>query len=268
MSPHARLTRKARALLGVYYAHMLEYRAEIFFWALAHTLPFIMMGAWVEAARGGDFALGPADFARYFMAVFIVRQLTVVWVIWDFEVEVVEGKLASRLMQPIDPVWRHVAAHLGERLARLPFAAALVALFLWLYPQARFTPSLSDLALFLVAVHVSFATFFLLQYTLSMLAFWTERASALWDFGFLAYFLLSGLLAPLEVYPPAVREVALWTPFPYLLDVPANLLLGRPPVSGSLATAAAVLGAWCLVLLALNRFLWRRGLRHFSAMGA
>jgi hypothetical protein len=47
--------RKAKTLLAVYLAYMLEYRAELFLWALAGLLPLILMGVWTEAARSGGF---------------------------------------------------------------------------------------------------------------------------------------------------------------------------------------------------------------------
>lgn len=43
--------RKAGTLLSVYLAYMLEYRAELFLWALAGALPLILLGVWTEAAR-------------------------------------------------------------------------------------------------------------------------------------------------------------------------------------------------------------------------
>ncbi len=109
-------------------------------------------GVWIEAAQGGQFGLKPVDFARYFISAFIARQLTVVWVVWEFEREVVEGRLSPRLLQPDDPVWHHVASHLSERLARLPFTLLLIVLFFVLYPQAFWVPSLSQLLLFLLAI--------------------------------------------------------------------------------------------------------------------
>jgi ABC-2 type transport system permease protein len=33
----------------------------------------------------------------------VTRQLTVVWVIWELEKEVVQGYLSPRLLQPLDP---------------------------------------------------------------------------------------------------------------------------------------------------------------------
>jgi ABC-2 type transport system permease protein len=257
--------RKALTLLSVYYAYMVEYRAELVLWVLSGSLPIILMGVWIQAAQGGRFGLTPVDFARYFLAVFIVRQFTTVWVIYEFEKEVVEGKLSPRLLQPLDPAWYHVVSHIAERGARIPFTLLLIGLFFLLYPQAFWLPSFGNLLLSVLALVLAFALRFVIQYTFAMFAFWTERAIALEDFWFLFYLFLSGLIAPLSVFPEPVRAVVLWTPFPYMVNFPANLLVGLPVdlVQGFLSMIG-----WLLVFLLLNRWLWRRGLKRYSGMGA
>lgn len=257
--------RKARVLLVAYYAYMLEYRAELFLWALSGSLPLILMGVWTEAAQSGEFGLSPLDFTRYFLTVFIIRQFTVVWVIYEFEKDVVQGRLSPRLLQPLDPVWHHVTSHVSERLARLPFALVLVGLFFVLYPQAFWVPPIGNFLLFVVAVIFAFALRFVIQYTFALFAFWTERASAIENFWFLLYLFLSGMIAPLEMFPEPVREVVIWTPFPYLIHFPAALLIGldEDVVRGFLVTLG-----WGLLFFVLNRWLWRRGLKQYSGMGA
>jgi ABC-2 type transport system permease protein len=257
--------KKAIAFLSVYYAYMLEYRAELFLWALSGTLPLILMGVWTKASQGGQFGLEPADFARYFLSVFLVRQFTVVWVVWEFEKEVVEGRLSPRLLQPIDPVWHHVAGHLSERLARLPFTFFLVGLFFLLYPQAVWLPSLKSILLFPLVLLLAFTLRFLMQYTFALFAFWTERASAIEQFWFLFFLFLSGMIAPLEVFPPAVRTVALWTPFPYLVHFPAAILIGLPV---DIVRGILMMLGWSLLFFIWNRWLWREGLKQYSGMGA
>ncbi|MEO1376308.1 MAG: ABC-2 family transporter protein [Cyanobacteria bacterium J06635_10] len=257
--------RQAVILLSVYYAHMVEYRAELILWVLTGSLPIIMMGIWTEAAQGGQFGLSSTDFAHYFIAVFLVKQLIMVWVIWDFEREVVEGKLSPRLLQPLDPVWHHVTSHLSEKVARMPFAIFLIILFFALYPQAFWIPSFTELILFFLAGAMAFALHFMIQYTLAMLAFWTERASSLQDFWFIFYLFLSGNVAPLEVFPETIREIASFTPFPYLIDFPVSIIIGLPTdiTRGFLS----ILG-WFLIFLGINRILWRQGLKKYSGMGA
>ncbi|MFM7426242.1 MAG: ABC transporter permease [Elainella sp.] len=254
-----------RTLLSVYYAYMLEYRAELLLWVLSGTLPLILMGAWVQASQGGQFGLSPNDFIRYFLAVFFVRQFTVVWVIWEFEREVVEGKLSFRLLQPLDPGWHHLASHFAERFARLPFALLLVGLFFWLYPQAFWIPSLSNALLCLLTLLLAFILRFVTQYAFSMFAFWIERAYSIEQFWFLFYLFLSGLVAPLEVFPPAVREVVMWTPFPYMINFPASILIGLPV---NIGRGLLIMIDWIIIFWFLNRWLWRRGLKQYSGMGA
>lgn len=257
--------RKIWTFLVVYYAYMVEYRAELLFWVLSGTFPLILMGIWAEAAQSGRFSLGPEQLVRYFLAVFLARQFTVVWVIWEFEREVVEGKLSPYLLQPIDPVWRHFFSHVAERFARLPFVFVLIGLFLLLYPEARWLPTPTNLLLALLAVTGSFCLRFLMQYTFALFAFWMERANAIEQFWYLLYLFLSGMVAPLELFPEAVRAVVLWTPFPYLIYFPASLLINRPEnvVQGFLTMAL-----WGGLFFAFNRFLWRRGIRQYSGMGA
>jgi ABC-2 type transport system permease protein len=259
------ILRKIQVFLSVYYAYMVEYRAELILWVLANSLPIIMMGVWTQAAGSGQFTLSPAEFARYFICVFLIRQLTIVWVAWEFEREVIEGRLSPKLLQPIDPVWHHVASHISERFARLPFTILLILFFFVLYPQAAWIPSWQGLVLGSLSIVLAFILRFLIQYTFALCAFWTERATALEQFWFLFYLFLSGMIAPLDVFPEAIRSALLWTPFPYLIYFPSNLLIDVPVpmLQGFSVTLLWIAGLWVL-----NRWLWRVGLKHYSGMGA
>ncbi len=256
---------KALTLLTVYYSYMLEYRSELILWVLSGSLPIILMGVWIKAAEGGNFELTAVDFARYFFAVFLVRQLTVVWVIYEFEKEVVQGKLSLRLLQPIDPVFHHLSNHISERFARMPFVFLLIGLFFLLYPQAFWVPNLVNLVFFTLSVVLAFALRFLIQYTLAMLAFWTERATALENVWFLFFLFLSGMIAPLKVFPEAVRNLVMFTPFPYLINFPASILVGLPV---DLTRGFLSILGWLLIFIGANRLLWRAGLKRYSGMGA
>ncbi|MEO1623106.1 MAG: ABC-2 family transporter protein, partial [Cyanobacteria bacterium J06632_3] len=116
-----------------------------------------------------------------------------------------------------------------------------------------------------IALILALCLRFLIQYTFAMLAFWVERASAIQQFWFLFYVYLSGVVAPLGLFPDLVREVALWTPFPYLIYFPASLLIGLPV---DLAKGLITMLAWGVIMLAINRRLWHLGLKRYSGMGA
>ena len=97
--------KKIRVLVSAQHANMLAYRAEIYLWVLAHTVPFIMMSVWMTAAgtgSGANFSMDAVGYARYFLAVYIVRQFTAVWMIYEFEWHVNEGRLSPMLLRPIN----------------------------------------------------------------------------------------------------------------------------------------------------------------------
>lgn len=256
---------KAKTLLTAHYAHMMEYRAEIFLWALSNSLPIILMGVWIKASQGGNFALSTVDFARYFFAAFLVRQFTTVWVIWEFEREVLEGSLSFRLLQPIDPVWHHVTRHIAEKMTRLPLICVFIGLFFWLYPEASWIPSLGQIIRFIVVIITSFALTFTVQYTFSMFAFWIERASSIQQFWFLFYIFLSGAIAPLEVFPEGLRNFVQLTPFPYLMHFPAAILTG---LEVNFGRGLIIMLIWIFIFYLANRWLWKKGLKQYSGMGA
>jgi ABC-2 type transport system permease protein len=256
---------KARALCTVSLASMLAYRAEIYLWVLASVLPLILLGVWARAAESGAFPLSSVEFIRYFICVFVVRQFTFIWVIWEFEELVVSGNLSHQLLQPLNPVWRSLASHLTERVVRLPLIALVVVACFCLYPRALWAPRPGDVLQASGLLALAFGARFLLQYMMSMLAFWTERAAAIEELWFAVHLFLSGLIAPLDVYPESVRRLTELTPFPYLIYHPVNLLLGRGAPFGR---AALVLAVWGGVALIVQRWLWKRGLERYSAMGS
>ena len=259
--------RRARGLLRSQYAYMTEYRSELLLWALSMSLSFILMGVWFAASGRADVGLSQADVVRYFFGVFLVRQLTAVWVIWEVEQQVTKGQLSPQLLLPIDPVWKHLAGHVAERLARAPFVVALVGLFFALYPAAFFVPTASQLLLFAALAASAFLLRFALQYTLAMACFWLERASALESLHFLLYLFGSGAIAPLEAFPPGLRDVVMLTPFPYMIWLPARALMGDVDPA-LLSRGLIVMASWFVVFVVLNRVLWRLGLRRYSSMGA
>jgi len=257
--------RPARALLSSQFALMSEYRAEIALWALSGLLPFIMLALWRQAPAGAALGLGSLGLDRYFLSAYLVRQFSVVWVVFAFEEDALLGRLSPYLLQPLHPLWRYVAAHLAEQLTRLPFAAAIAAVFFLINPGAFWLPSVGQFVLAALATLGAFAIAFLLQSLIAALCFFSEKASALERLLFVPYLFFSGLLAPLAAFPQGVRAWAQWTPFPWLIDFPARLLAGLPVALG-VGFAAEL--AWIAVLLPLALLLWRAGVRRYTAMGA
>lgn len=253
------------AMLGVYHKVAVAYRAEIILWLLATTLPLILMGVWIVAAEGGEFPLNKVEMAQYFIAMFIVRNLAVVWVVYEFQQQVNEGRLTPYLLHPIDVGWRHAAMHVSEKLTRVPFLALIVILIFWIYPEAKWNLSLQQFAASVVVVIMLFSLRFMTQYAITMLSFWTERAHAVSELWFLPEIFLSGMIAPLDIYPQAMQDFLWYTPFPYYVYFPVQVVTGQitEPWGG-----IGIMFCWFLLMFVLQRIGYRFGIKHYSAMGA
>jgi ABC-2 type transport system permease protein len=260
-----RFWRIGRALLASQYALMLEYRAEIALWALSGVLPLIMLGVWSGSGAGAAAGLSPQQHSHYFIAAFVVRQFTVVWLIHVFEDDALQGRLSPYLLQPLQPLWRYLAAHISEQATRVPFVALMLVVVGLAAPGLLWAPSAGALLLGLLAIQAAFLLRFLLQVIVTTLCFWSERAAALDRLLLIPYLFLSGLVAPLDTFPPGIRRLALATPFPWMVDFPARLLAGE---SVHAALGLGMIAAWCLLLWPISRWLWRAGVRRYSAMGA
>lgn len=259
--------RLARALFAHAFATMTEYRAEITIWVVSGSLPLVMMALWIGMAADGPVGgYGAADFAAYFLLVFFVRQMTGAWVVWELDRAIRLGELSPRLLRPLDPMWQDVADHAAEKLVRLPIIGLPVLAGLW-WAEARLALEPAALLGFVALVFGAAALRFFQQYAFSLLAFWTDQAVGLERVFFSLMLVFSGSLAPLDLYPEAVRAVIPYTPFPYLVDVPVQVLLGR--IEGAaLVQALVVQAVWVALFVLLRWGLWRAGLRRYAAVGA
>lgn len=261
--------RKFKVLISVNHALMLAYRAEIYLWVLAHVLPFIMMGLWVQAAGSGEgFSMDPLGYKRYFLVVFCVRQFSAVWMIYEFEWNILEGRLSNYLLRPMHPLWYYAVAHLSEQLARLPFFLLIVGGFLYFNPDVLGSGwDWRMVLLGVVFVYGAFALRFALQWCFAMLAFWFERASSIESISYLPYIFLSGAVVPLGDFPEGLRKAVMWTPFPYVVSFPARVITGQAG-SGEILQSVSIMAGWFAALWIVGAVLWRRGLRRYAGQGA
>lgn len=261
---------KTKVLFSTEFALATEYRAETIIWMLSGTLSLVMMLVWMAQAAatpGGqtnDYT--PAAFAAYFLSSWMVVQLQVVWVAWELDFEIRHGALSPKLLRPLDPMWQHLAGHVTERLVRFLPMLGLVVLFAWL-SGAVFTAQWWSYPVGLVLVLLGFGARFLWEYTIGLLAFWTDSSTSFGDLVWLLYAALGGLFAPLAFYPEWVQDVARWTPFPYMLGLPAQLLAGKASLEQA-AQGAVVLMTWLVVFWFVRLGVWRAGLKKYGAVGA
>ena len=103
-----------------------------------------------------------------------------------------------------------------------------------------------------------------MQSIIASFCFWTEKASSIEKLLFIPTLFLSGLLAPVSSFPHYVKSWIYLTPFPYLIDFPANILSGNQT---NMLTGIFIQLLWIILFFSIFKIVWASGTKKFTAMG-
>jgi ABC-2 type transport system permease protein len=259
---------KIGALWRIGVAEAVAYRASLLIWVFSTSLPLISLVLWRALAEDGPIGdYDQHDFDSYFVAAFVVRQLSSSWVVWELDRQIRTGGLSTLLLRPVSPVLHHAMNNLSALPLRTALAAP-VALAVLLAAGGISTSS-DPLALAMVPVALALAWLlnFVTQFAIGCLSFWLTRAASLYEVWLGAYIVLAGYMLPTSLFPPGLAAVARVLPFHAALGFPVELAIGR------LSTAQMFAGFglqlfWIAVLGSLAALAWRRGLKVYGAFGA
>ena len=260
--------RKFAAEFRACWALTIEYRMSIFIWMLSMMLPFVMMAGWLSIARDGPvgrFSYG--DFIAYYVAAIVVRNVTGVWIVWEMDNDLRLGEMSFKLLKPMNPILHYMASSLAPKPLRLlVLVPILIAVKIFL-PDVQFVTDPVALAVFLLSIAGAWAMMFFQLYSIGLLGFWITQPSSLHDVWFGIFSLFSGYLVPLDLFPGVIRELLYAMPFRYHMSFSIEILTGRLNLT-SMAQGLVLQWIWVAVFYGVYRFVWWRGVRRFSAVGA
>jgi len=247
---------------------ILEYRVMVVIWILTIVLPLIMLAAWLSIAKNGP--VGGYDstaFISYYLAALVVRNLTGMWFIWEMDSEMRLGALSFRLLKPMDPMIHFMALALSSKPLRLILLIpGCITALIWI-PGLNWAVDPLSLLLFVASMVGGWMILFLMQYTIGLSGFWITRTLGINDAWFFMYSLASGYLVPLDLFPAAVRQILMYLPFRYTMSFPLDIFLGRITRWETLQ-GIAIQWIWAAAIFVVCRWVWARGLRRYSAVGA
>jgi len=252
----------------------LAYRFNYLTRTLFSFIPlFAMVSLWRTIydhnGRAGDASgFSQAQMIFYYLLVAVVDVLTAVNEDdWQIAADIREGNISQFLLKPIDYLWYRLCLFFSGRLAFIAMAALPLAGFIYCF-RGYVQPPAGGMALpvFIMSLGLTALLQFFISYAMAMLAFWLLEISTFIFILFAFEYLASGHLFPLDVLPPVLKQILYLTPFPYQLYFPISVYLGK--VAGAeLWQGLAMQLFWVLAAYALARFMWRRGIKKYSAFG-
>ncbi len=256
-------------LLAVAFSEAVAYRAEMLVWVLATTMPLVMLALFSAVAADAPIGrFGQPDLVAYFLATFIVRQLTGSWASWQINFEVREGTLATRLLRPIHPLVGYAVENVAAMPMRLAVSLPVAVIALAVVGGRAVSHAPAAWLLWVPALVGGWLLTLLANFIVGSLALFMESSLKVGDIYLAAYFVASGYLIPIELFPPGARAAFDWMPFHYQIGFPVELMTGAYD-GAPLAAVALLARQWGMIatMAALTAWLWSRGIRRFAAYG-
>jgi ABC-2 type transport system permease protein len=255
----------------VNWAEQWQYRANLLMYLLYWLVsPIVYLAVWVTIAnsQGSVSGLTANDFITYYLTLLIVDQLTSEITIHILAYKIQDGTLSGDLLRPVHPILtgalvNNIAFKVLNLMAFIPIWLVLFLLFRPDYSSV--TPSSVFLAI--PAILIGFWIRFLFGAIITCMAFWTTRVYSISQFFYLVVVMLSGQFVPLQLMPPTIQAVAQLLPFQMFLYVPVEIILNHLPPEVIVRDYAISL-VWLVILHFLFRWVWREGIKRFSAVGA
>lgn len=187
-----------------------------------------------------------------------------------FEDELMErirtGDIAIDLYRPADLQLWWLASDVGRAAFHLLGRGILpMALGALAFDLALPGNPLTWLA-FLLSVFLGVVVSFAVRFLVALSAFWLMDGAGVGQIAFLVGLFFSGMLLPLTLFPGLLGEIARALPWSSLLQVPADVFLGRHTGWGLLGAFAFQAG-WALALLALGRLVQSVATRRVVVQG-
>lgn len=253
------------------WAEQWQYRANLlmylFYWLVS---PIVFMAVWssIAASQGSVQGLTANDFITYYLTLLVVDQLTSEITIHILAYKIQDGTLSGELLRPIHPILT------GSLVNNIAFKALNLMAFIpiWLIVALLFQPDYSavtwsSVLMAIPGIIIGFWLSFLFGAILTCVAFWTTRVYSVAQFAWMFGSLLSGQFVPLQLLPQALQTVAEYLPFQMMRYTPVEIILNRMPAE-DMARAYIVSLVWLVIFQIAFSWVWREGVKRFSAVGA
>ena len=258
-------------LWQVNWAEQWQYRANLIMYLLYWLVsPIIYLAVWTSIAnsKGDVNGYTANDFITYYMTLLIVDQITSNIIIHSFGYKIQDGTLSGELIRPIHPILTNALVNniAFKGLTIMGLIPVWIVLFFLFRPDYS-NVALSGILLAIPATILGFFIGYLLSATITALAFWTTRVYSIHEFYYALILLFSGQFVPLTLMPKLVQDIAQYLPFQLLIYFPVQLILGKLS-SAQITQGFMMAGIWLVISLTLFTWVWRNGVKRFSAVGA
>jgi ABC-2 type transport system permease protein len=267
--------RKYRKIFRVTLVERMTYRADFFVSTFLRFLPMLTTILLWQAIYAGAGATSLSGFSfnemiAYLLLVNITRMFSSMpGLAGGIARDIRDGTLKKYLIQPIDMLNYLVSYRVAHKITYI-ISSALPYAVLFFLCRGFFvghvpTDPWTWLA-YLGSLVMAFVVGFYFEATVGMVGFWFLEVTSILYIVMTLNFFISGHMLPLDLLPTFWANLLKALPFQYMAYFPAVVFLGK--VRGAeLGWSLLQQAAWALGFIVLSRWLFRAGLKRYSAFG-
>jgi ABC-2 type transport system permease protein len=264
---------KYAKILRISLMERLVYRADFFVATLFRFLPLLTTFLLWEAVFAGSGQHEIAGFTRnrmfaYLLLVQVSRMFSSMpGLAGGIARDIRDGNLKKYLLQPIDMLWYLLSYRGAHKLAYIATVALPYGLLFFLCRGVfESFPDWLTLLAYIAALLMSFLIGFFFEACIGLAGFWILEVSSLMYIVNIINFFVSGQLFPLDLLGERAVAVLRYLPFQYMAYFPAMVFLEMTQ-GPELIEGLVIELVWAVAFVLFARWLYRVGLRHYSAFG-
>jgi ABC-2 type transport system permease protein len=181
--------------------------------------------------------------------------------------EIREGTVKRYMIQPVDLLGYLLVYRVAHKVTYI--VASFIPYFVLFFICRSFFDHFPDFPTFCgfaVSLVLAFLVGFYFEACVGMVGFWFLEVTSLLYIVMTLNFFISGHMLPLDLLPEPWSGLLKILPFQYMAYFPAVVFQGKVQGMDLVIHLAREL-AWALAFMMLARFLYRLGLRRYSAFG-
>lgn len=250
----------------------LEYRGDIFIFTLDGIIaPLVGLAVWLSVSASNiNLALSSTDLITYFLMVFLVSTSTSAWGAYFISQDIRTGDFSKYLTKPFGMAEDYAIRNIAEKLHKLTFIIFvnifLVLIFYNSFHLINIHYSFVSISLFIVALLIGSAIYFLMDITIGVCSFWFMDTDFMRGLHSIARDFLSGKIMPLILMPSFLSGIILFSPYRYVVSFPVEIFLNKL-TTGQIIMGFGIEIFWFLTFLFLYKILYALGVKNYQGNG-
>ena len=246
------------------------YRGAIIIWTITSIIS-VGIGLLIWLSAGNDVVGGYTrnEIVSYYVALFFFDHICGWFIFSAVRNDIQTGEINNYLARPLSYFQTKIGNEASFKVISIiiiSFAGALlIPILIANGIHIQFSPHLYWLFL-LIAIPGAIFISFLINFCMGLLGFWFTETDYVNYLYWTILPLLGGYYLPVSFLPGVLEKLNRFLPFRYQLSLPLEILLNRLPLPQLLESLFIML-VWIVLLSFLYRFLWRNGLKSYSAFG-